>query len=127
MGLAALLTASSIYLVVVGLATLLFPTTVTAGALDPASLVLTDILRSMAGACLGGGIVNWMARNSEVSRLRDAIILGNTLGFAFAALFGIVAVLHGYGTYGWILVALNALFANSFLIVGLSNLSEPVI
>jgi len=126
MDLNALLTVSSIYLVLLGLVTLLFPTAVTAGSLAPASLVVTDILRSTAGAYLGGAIVNWIARKSEPSRGRDAIILGNTFGFSVASLFGILAVIQGFTIGGGVTVIISAIIANGFLIVGLSNLSNPL-
>lgn len=122
MSLSLLFTISSIYLGLVGLGTLISPTAMTAGALSP---LLVDTFRGFGGAFLAVAVMDWMARNSEASKARDAIVLGNTIGFVFAAVFGIFAVLHGYPAYGWVLVVINALLAVGFFLGGMSGMSAP--
>ena len=118
-----LLTVSSIYLALVGLVTLISPTTIMSGAVNSTSLVLINILRGIAGIYFGASIIDWAARNSEASSVRDAIILGNTIGFAFATVFGIFSIIQGLSMFQWMFVAIDALLANGFFIVGISNMS----
>ena len=123
MELGPLFTVSSIYLALVGLGTLISPTTMMSGAVNSTSLMLINNLRGIAGVYFGASIIDWAARNSEASSVRDAIILGNTIGFAFATVFGIFSIMQGLSMFQWIFVAIDALLANGFFIVGISNMS----
>ncbi len=125
MSLALLLTISSIYLALLGLGTLIVPTTVMAGALDPSALVLVDTLRGLGGGLIALALVNWMARNSDDSKARQALVVGDIVGFVFAAIFGIVAVLHGYPVYGWVLVLIDVLLAIGIFVTGMTGTAAP--
>ena len=98
---------SSIYLLLLGLGTLISPAAMMAGALDPASLVLVDTLRGFGGAMLSIAMIDWLARDAEPSKARNAIVLGHTVGFAFATVFGVLAWLHGYPVFGCALILLT--------------------
>ena len=118
-----LFTVSSIYLALLGLGMLISPTTMMPGALISTSLVLIDIFRGIAGVCFGASIIDWAApKCSEASNVRDAIILGNTIGFAFATVFGIFSIIQGLSMFQWIFVAIDVLLANGFFIVGISSI-----
>ncbi len=123
MNLNLLFAVSSIYLAVSGLGILISPTTMMAGALDPATLVVIDALRGLGGAILGIAIINWMARNSEESKARNGIVLGNTIGFAIATIFSILSRLHGYPVFGWIFIVLNLLLTIGFFAAGRASMS----
>lgn len=126
MSLDILFTVSSIYMALVGLGLLIFPDTLMAGALASSSLVLIDVMRGCGGGFLGVAVMDWLARSAEASKARDAIVLGNTIGFISAAVFGVFSVIHGYyPVYGWVLVVINALLAVGFFITGMSSMSSP--
>ena len=125
MDLTFLFTYASIFLVLVGFGGLISPTSFMAGPLDSSSLVLLAIVRIMACACLGIAATDWLARNSEPSRARDAIIIENICGFSVASIFGILGVIQQFTITVGVVAIISAMFVNSFLIVGLSNLSNP--
>ncbi len=125
MSLSLLFIISSIYLVLLGLGTLISPTTVMAGALDLGAQVLVDTLRGVGGGLIAAAVVNWLARNSEPSKARSALVIGNLVGFVLAAIFGILSVIHGYPVYGWILVLINILLAIGFFFNALSGTPAP--
>ena len=47
-----------------------------------ASPELIHFLRIFGGPCVGIAALNWMARDAEPSSTRNAIVLGNMVGFA---------------------------------------------
>ena len=124
MSLDLLFTLSSIVAALVGLGALFFPTALMGAALPAGSPVLIDTLRGFGGVFLGVAVLDWFARGAEKSRARDAIVLANTVGFLFAAVFMALAVLHGYPVWGWILAGINALLAIGFFFVGMSTPSS---
>ena len=82
MKLKAVLTVSAIYLAVLGVGFMLAPREIGIGAVPAdASPALIAYLRIFGGPVLGIAVLNWMARNAEPSAARDAIILGNIVGF----------------------------------------------
>ena len=50
-----------------------------------ASPALIAFLRIFGGPCIGIAVLNWVARDAEPSSARNAIILGDLVGFACAA------------------------------------------
>jgi len=123
MNLGLLFTISSIYLALSGLGILIAPVTMLAGALDPTALVAIDAFRGFGGALLGIAIILWMARNSEASKARDGIVLGNTVGFAFATVFSVLSRLHGYPMFGWVFIVLNLVLTIGFFMAGKASMS----
>lgn len=92
----AVLTVSAIYLAVLGIGFMLFPrqTGVEAVPAD-ASPALIAYLRVLGGPFLGIAAMNWMARNAEPSATRDAILIGNIVGFACVAAMDVWGVFTG--------------------------------
>ena len=122
-----LLTLAAIYMGLVGLFNLISP--VAAWGLDAgASAVLIASVRVPASLHLGIAVVNWFARSAEASKARDAIFLGNTIGFVLAAiLFALVALAPGGPAVNWVIVVINLLLAIAFFVVGRANMSTGVV
>lgn len=90
------LTASAIYLGLVGLGVLLVPRYFGIGAVPAdAPPALIAFLRIFAGPCLGIAVLNWMARNAEPSPARNAIVLANIVGFGCVTATDIWGVFSG--------------------------------
>ena len=123
MSLSLLFTISSIYLALSGFGILISPTVMLAGALDPTALVVIDAFRGLGGALLGIAVISWMARSAEASKLRDAVVLGNTVGFALAAVFSVLSWVHGYPAFGWVLILLNLVLTVGFFTAGRASMS----
>lgn len=119
------LSISAIYMALVGLGYLVSPAALSLGAVDAsASPVLTAFLRIPASTFLGIAVLNWMARNAEASKARDAIALGNTVGFALAAILSVWSVLIGGSPIEWVFVVINLLFAVGFFWTGRAGMSS---
>ena len=90
------LVASSIYLGLVGLGVLLVPRYFGVGAVPPdASPALIAFLRVFSGPCLGIAVLNWLIRDAEASPARDAVVLGNIVGFGVVAANDVHGVFSG--------------------------------
>jgi hypothetical protein len=75
------LTASAIYLAVLGVGFMFAPQQIGIGAVPAdASPALIAYLRLFGGPCLGIAALNWLSRNAEPSTARDAIVLANIIG-----------------------------------------------
>jgi hypothetical protein len=81
-----LLSIAAIYMGLVGLGLIFAPQTFGVGAVpaDP-SPALIAYLRLWGSPLLGIAVLNWKTRNAEPSAARDAVILGNIVGFAAIA------------------------------------------
>ena len=119
-----LLTVAGVCLALVGLGFLLVPDAMTFGALAagaPAGVVFA--LRGYGGALLGVAVLDYMARNSDASRARDAIFLANTVVFGLAAITELLGALAGAPAMTWGSVIIDAVFAVAFFVVGRANMS----
>ena len=105
-----LLIVAAIYMALGGLAYLLLPN--------------TPELHSMASTFMGIAVVDWFARNAEASKARDAIFLGNTVGFGLATILGVNVALEGGPAVSWAFVAANLLLTIGFFLVGRANMSS---
>ena len=89
MKLKVLLTVSAIYLAVLGVGFMFAPREIGIDAVPAdASPALIAYLRIFGGPILGIAVLNWMARNAEPSAARNAIVLGNIVGFGCVTLNG---------------------------------------
>jgi hypothetical protein len=89
------LTLSSVYLALVGLALMFFPTQFGRGAVPmDAAPELLALLRLLGGPFLGIAVLNWLSKNAEPSTLR-AIMLANIVGFGAVAANDIWGVASG--------------------------------
>lgn len=111
-----LLTIAAIYMGLVGLGLILAPQAFGVGAVPTnASPVLLSYLRLWGSPFLGISVLNWMSRNAEPSTARNAIIMGNMIGFA------IIASLDVWGLFGEarqltkVFVTIHLLFTFAFI------------
>ena len=96
MNVKAVLTVSAIYLAVLGIGFMLVPRQIGVEAVPAdASPALIAYLRVLGGPFLGIAALNWMARNAEPSATRDAILIGNIVGFACVAAMDVWGVFTG--------------------------------
>jgi hypothetical protein len=96
MKLKAVLTVSAIYLAVLGIGFMLAPRAIGIDAVPTdASPALIAYLRIFGGPILGIAVLNWTARNAEPSAARNAIVLGNIVGFGCVALMDVWGVFSG--------------------------------
>jgi len=119
----ALLTVAGIYLGLIGLGYLISPTSMMLGFGGDVPDYLVPGIRVMSSTFLGIAVVNLVARNAEASKAREAIFLGNTVGFGVAAIMGLFATLSSGQALGWVFFVINAAIAVLFVIVGRANMS----
>lgn len=115
---------SSVYLVLVGLGLLLAPTYTFLGLDEGAAPVVVAQLRAFSDIFLGVAVLNWMARNAEASKARDAIFLGNTVGFGLSAILGTNVSIAGGQMISWIFTAVSLFCAVGFVLAGMKNMSS---
>jgi hypothetical protein len=90
------LTLAAIYLGVLGIGFMFFPRQTGIEAVPPdATPQLIAYLRIFAGPFLGIAIMDLLARNAEPSATRDAIIVGNLVGFAAVTSMDLWGVFSG--------------------------------
>jgi uncharacterized membrane protein len=120
MKLKAVLTASAIYLGLIGLGVLFVPRYFGIGAIPPdAPPALIAFLRIFAGPCLGIAALNWMARNTEPSPARDAIVLANIVGFGCVTAVDVWGVFSGDARdLAKVFLAIHLLFTLAFVTAG---------
>jgi hypothetical protein len=118
-----LLTLSASWIALIGLLGM-FPVTSTYGIEVNAPALLDARFRVALSLYFGLAIVNWFARDAEASKARDAIFLGNTVGFViWAILVALVTLTPGSEPTGWVFVVINLFFAVAFFMVGRANMS----
>ena len=120
MNLKPVLTASAVYLALIGLGMMFAPQYFGIGAVPPdAPPALIAFLRIFAGPCLGIAVLNWLARDAEPSPARDAIVLANIVGFGCVTASDVWGVVSGDARQvakGFLVVHL--LFTLAFVIAG---------
>lgn len=90
------LTISAVYLAVLGLGFMFAPREIGIHAVPAdASPALIAYLRVFGGPFLGIAVLNWLTRNAEPSSVRDAVVLGNLVGFGSVTLMDVWAVFSG--------------------------------
>ena len=117
------LTIAAIYLALVGLGLLLAPTVTVFGLDAGASPLLIVQLRAMSDTFIGIAVLNWAARNAEPSKARDAIFLGNSVGFGLSVILGTAVSLTGGQAVSWVFTALSLFCVIGFIVVGRANMS----
>jgi hypothetical membrane protein len=96
MNLKTVLTVSAMYLAVLGVGFMFAPREIGIDAVpEDASPALIAYLRIFGGPILGIAVLNWMARNAEPSAGRNAIVLGNIVGFGCVTLMDVWGVFSG--------------------------------
>jgi hypothetical protein len=118
-----LLTLAAIYFLIGGLSHLFAPDLnyyLDAGT----STYSLNIIRATGSLFIGLAFVLWFARNAAASKARDAIFLGNAVGFFINVIFVVVAALTPDGVaMTWGIAVINLLFAIGFFVIGRANMS----
>jgi hypothetical protein len=114
------LTASSLYLALVGLGVLFVPRYFGVGAVPPdASPALLEFLRIFAGPCLGIAVLNWLARDADPSAALRAIILANIVGFGCVTASDVWGVTSGHSRpIAKAFLVIHLLFTVAFIVAG---------
>jgi hypothetical membrane protein len=96
MKLKVVLTVSAIYLAVLGVGFMFAPREIGVDAVPAdASPALIAYLRIFGGPILGIAVLNWLARNADPSAARNAIVVGNIVGFGCVTLMDVWGVFSG--------------------------------
>jgi hypothetical protein len=110
---------SAVYMALIGLGHLFAPVAMSAGVVPAdASLGLVAFLRHYAALFLAIAVMNWMARDTDASTARTAIVLANIVAFGLAAILDILAVISGAGVAGLVPATINLIFAIAFFWTG---------
>jgi len=119
MKLKVILIIAAVYMALIGIGHLLAPVALSAGVVpDDASAGLVAFLRHYSALFLAIAVMNWMARNAEVSPARNAIVLANIVAFGLAAVLDVLAVLSGAGAAGLVPASINLALAAAFFWAG---------
>ena len=119
-----LLRIAAIYMALVGFGLIFAPQRFGAGAVPlDASAALIAYLRLFGSPFLGIAVLNWMARNAEPSTARNAIIVGNIVGFAAIAALDLWGLSTGARPLTKVFAIIHLLFAVVFIWVGRINIS----
>ena len=118
------LSIAAIYMALVGLGLIFAPQRFGVGAIpsDP-SAALIAYLRLFGSPFLGIAVLSWIARNAEPSRARNAIILGNLVGFAAIAALDFWGLFTGARPLTKLFAIIHLLFAVAFIWVGRMSMS----
>ena len=115
---------SAVYMALIGLGHLFAPVAMSAGAVPvDASSGLIAFLRHYSALFIAIAVMNWMARNSEASTARNAIVLANILVFGLGAILDVVAVISGAGVAGLVPATINLVIATAFIWAGRVSMS----
>jgi hypothetical protein len=117
-------TIAGLFLMVLGLGTLLGAgATANMRGFTVASGTVMDV-RYIGVEMLGLGLIAWLVRNADASKARDAVTLGLTIYFALHALTGL------YGQFTdttmsshWVVATFQGLFAVGFFMSGKASMS----
>ncbi len=119
MELSILLRIAAIYMALVGLGFIFAPQAIGVGAVPTdASAALIAYLRLFGSPFLGIAVLDWRARNAEPSTARNAIILGNIVGFAAIAALDVWGMFSGARPLTKVFAIIHLLFAVAFICVG---------
>jgi hypothetical protein len=124
MRLSTLLSIAAVYMALAGLGFVFAPQAFGTGAVPTdASPELIAYLRLFGSPFLGIAVLNWMARNAEPSAARNAIILGNIVGFAGIAALDVWGSFSGARELTKVFAIIHLLFALAFIWVGRTSIS----
>ncbi|HMI01056.1 MAG TPA: hypothetical protein VK541_01165 [Pedobacter sp.] len=113
---------ASVYLAVAGLGFILIPEVFGVGAVpsNPSPELIT-YLRVFGSPLLGIAILDWTVRNEGPSKARNAIVLGNIVGFGVIAALDVWGLLHEARPATKIFVITHLFFALAFIVAGRKN------
>jgi hypothetical protein len=119
-----LLSIAAVYMALAGLGFIVAPQAFgTAAVPTDASPALIAYLRLFGSPFLGIAVLNWTARNAEPSTARNAIILGNIVGFAAIAALDVWGSFSGARELTKLFAIIHLLFAVAFIWAGRTSMS----
>jgi hypothetical protein len=122
-----LFTISAVALALYGLAMLLAPAALLYGAVGPsASDALLAGLRTPAGLFIGLALLNGAMHNAEPSKARDAVVLGNAIGFGLTTILHVLAVVGGASAVELVIALISMLLTVAFFAAGRTGMSSMV-
>lgn len=111
-----LLTITAVYMALLGLGFIFAPQAIGIGAVPPdAPPALIAYLRVFGGPFLGIAVLNWTARKAEPSAARNAIILGNIVGFSAGPAVDVWGLQNGARPVAAVFLVIHLLVALAFL------------
>jgi len=118
-------TIAAVYGIVLGLFELIAPATASAGALNPSSSgMLFMIVRFWGVSYIGLGLIAWLVRNADASKVRDGVAMGFFIFFTLHALTSLFGQFTDASTSThWIMAIVQGLIAVGFLITGKAGMS----
>jgi hypothetical protein len=124
MKLEGVLAVAAIYLAILGLGFMLAPQQIGVDAVPAdASPTLLAYLRVFGGPCLGIAVLNWLTRKAEPSATRNAVVIGNIVGFGSVALADVWAVLGGVARPAQhVFLVVHLLFTIAFVLAGRTSI-----
>lgn len=124
MGLKTVLTVSAIYLAIIGVGLMFAPQQFGIDAVPAdASPALISFLRVLGGPALGIAVLNWMVRNAVPCPARDAIVVGNIVGFGCVTAMDIWGVLGGGARPAMkLFLVIHLLMTVAFVLAGRASL-----
>lgn len=126
MKLGLLLRIAAIYMGVVGIGLILVPGAFGTGAVpEDASQELLAFIRLWGAPLLGIALLDWLARDAEPSKTRDAIVYGNLVGFAAIAAIDIWGSFLGHARpITKLFAVVHTLFALAFFLAARTYRSD---
>jgi hypothetical protein len=119
MKLRVVLVLASIYMALLGLGFIFAPQVIGIDAVPlDASPALLAFLRIPGSAFIAIAVMNLMARNTEISPARNAIVVANMVGFGLAAILNLVGVLTGGRKEALLFAFIHILFTISLISTG---------
>ena len=113
---------SALYMALLGLGFVFAPQAIGIGAVPAdASAALIAYLRVFGSTFIAIAALNWTARNAEASTARNAIVLGNVVGFGPAAVLDVWGVLSGGRSLALVFAVIHLLLAVAFMWAGRAN------
>ena len=124
MALRILLSVAAVYTALAGLAFIFAPRVAGAGAVPAdASPALIAYLRLFGSPFLGIAALDWAARYAGPSTARNAIILGNIVGFGAIAALDVWGALSGARPLTTVFAVVHVLFTAAFVWIGRKSMS----
>jgi hypothetical protein len=128
MKLGVLLRIGAVYMALVGLGLIFAPRRFGVGAIpEDAPRELIAFLRLWGSPLLGIAVLDWMARDAEPSKARDAVIMGNIVGFAAIAAIDVWGSFGGGRAVHKVFAVVHMLFALAFVWAGRRSMSSKAL
>lgn len=115
---------AAVYGFIIGVPALLLPQSMAGSSGVPASPGAYMVIRFFGVANIGLGLIAWLVRNAEASKVRDAVSMGLFVFFALHALTSLYGQFTDPSTsFHWVFAVLQGLIAVGFFLVGKANMS----